>query len=720
MPRSDDYIINEAGSISDYDIVIDTLGFNFAGETPVQGKFGPGPTTAKDGPGETALIFSDLSNGMGMAYSGVPNTYAYTINGYARTPKKFMPGGKLTEISLDDFDVTVDELSYEIRAALEWNNDVYIGMGSYIIKLADGIGEPSIEYHTGDETQIHAGIVYNNIPLFSTCMLENEYQNLTGYKDGTGWVTAVGTGEALTSSAENPVEYANPVYLQYMKKTFQEVDGIGGWRLIGNDSLFTFVQIQSDDFDTIVGDSTAYSAPILVGDTSYAITGIIETNRIFFITKADGLYGVESSGIYCPNYIPDWKKEPSLLNGVSGEFFAGKVYVATHEGVEMVDVSNRERQDIPILISPSYYLSNETPIFGVPYAMTTDNGWLVVALYNGNDSHLCYIRPREHTNATVPNPVIWHGSECTIEGERITMLFKSSASGRPLMYIGTHNGTRMKLYTLSLPTEGDPYMDYLHGDGHEFAEECKLFLPFQDGDDPNAKKIIRRFEVQADGVTVPVIDDSDPDSDTYGTIIDTESKAELDFYANSDSGSRIFFETVEPNSALSEWEFQGTVSSSPKYTMIPSLNTISGSQIGICIVGRLLDQTPEEATPTYHPFAIRSIKVRMDIIVEQLEEKTYSILLGQLKATKTGRDHGDPQAKFAALVALQDADAVYMIDEWGERVLAKIEPGITYQVIQERKDQSNSIVANVKVTFLGRQFRYDIGHPFDGVYAWGA
>lgn len=724
MARSDEYIINEAGTVSPYDIVLDDLGLNFVGETPMTGEFGPGPTTAKDGPGETALIFNDFSNGMGMGYSGVPNTYAYAINGYTRTPHKFMPGGKLTEISFDDFDITDEDLAYEIRAGEEWLNDVYIGAGRYILKLAGGIGAPTIEYDVGADCQLDSAIVYNNILLFSTDTLENNWQFLTGYDvDTGGWVTANDQpgGPNERFGAENYRPFDNPVFLQKMEKTFQEVDGIGGYRLIGNDSPFTFVQVQANDINTIIGDSTAYSAPILVGDTSYAITGIYETNRIFFVTKGDGVYGIESSGIYCPNYVPDLKDDPSGFNGISGRYFAGKLYVGTNEGVLMVDVADKQRQDVPILVSPSYYLANETPIFGIPTTMTTDNGWLVTALYNGTDSHICYLRPREQTLASIPNPVIWHGSECTIPGERITMMMKSSVSGRAFMYIGTHDGTRMHLYMLSLPTEGDPYTDYLHGEGHEFATECKLFLPFQDGGDPNAKKVIRRFETQADGLSFPVLqtETDDPDIE-QGDILSITTAGEIYFYANADSGSRIFFEDVEPSEKMSEWNLQGVVSAT-RSTMMPSLNTISGSQIGILLVGTLLNQNPDPmGEPIYSPFAVRSIKIRTDIQVEQLEEKSYTVQLGHLKATKSGRSYGDYRTKFARLIALQDADAVYMIDEWQERVLVKVEPGIRYRYVPERNGQPASLVVSLRITLLGRQFYYDTDQAFDSIYSWGA
>ena len=713
--RTADYITNDSGFISPYDIIINDIGLNLFGDTPIQGKFGPGFTTAQGGPGETGLIFNDYSNGMGMGYSGVPNTYAFTINGYTRTPRKFMPGGKLTEISLAALAWNAAELGGEIRpnAAFEWNGDLYFGAGRHIIKLVAGTGAPVDVYDMGLDTQIDSGLLYNGIPLFSC---DNTFDNvpyLTGYDASlSAWKTAYDSDGAAPGISDNEVGFPNPVYLQKMVSIFQEIDGVGGNRIFGNNTAFTYVQTQATTVNAIIGDSTTYSTNINCGDTSYVIKNIVSSNRIPFILKTDGVYGIESSGIYCPNYTPNWKDNTSAYNGVSAKFFAGKIFAATSQGLEMVDVSNRQRIDIPTLVSPSYYYANETPIYGIPTAMTVDNGWLVVAIWNGTDSHICYTRPRETTLATTQNPMIWHGSECTIENERITMLFKSSASGRPMMYIGTHNGTRMKFYKLSLPTEGDPYTDYFQSEGHEFSTTCSLYLPFQDGDDPNAKKVIRRFDVQADGLSIPILD-------VEGNVSETISAGRLDFFANADSGSRLFFEGLDPNDNQSEWVYEGAVSSSPKGSMVPATGTASGSQIGILIQGELLNQGTE-SVPVYSPFAIRSVKIRTDIVVDQLEERTYNVHLGTMKATKTGFDHEDVSTKFNALTALQNQDAVYMITELKERLLVKVEPGLTYKYIQERDQAGYSIVLGLRVTFLGQQFIWDIGHTFDGVYAWGS
>lgn len=719
MARSTDYITNDIGFKSPYDIIINDIGLNFFGDTPVKGRFGPGELDKSNATGEYPIIFNDFSNGMGMAYSGVKNTYAYSINGYARTRRKFMPGGKLTEIDLTDIVADGVDNTAEIRCGLEWGGDIYIGIGHHIVKIASGYLAPTVEYNVGANCQIDSALVYNNIPLFSTDQSFDNWQYLTGH-DGVAWKTANADGTDLTNytvrtGAGNYDTFPRPVYLEKMKKFFQEVDGVGGNRIVGNDSFFTTIQTQSSNIDEVIGDESVYSSAIQIGDSTYPITGIYESNRMFIVTKVDGVYGVETGGVYTPNYTPTWREAPSYENGKVGIFFQGRFFAGMSDGVEMININDKQRIDIPERVSPGHYLANETPIFGIPTAMVADSGWVACSLWNGADSHLCYFMPRDRVSEDNPMPVVWHGSECTIPGEKITFMMKTqltNADGSALqarMLIGTYDYTnsRCHLYLLSLPTSGDPYTDYLNGDEHEFATECRLYLPFQDAEDPNAKKFVRRYDTQADGLTFP---------DANGDIV---SAGELDFYANADAGSRIFFETVEPSDAASEWQYQGVVTTSPKASMIPTSAATSGSQIGILIVGRLVNQG-SVAVPIYSPFAIRSVKIRADIIVDQIEIKTYTVGLGHLGSTITGRDHGDMDQKYAFLIALQDQDAVYMIDEHGDRVLVKVEPGMQYYLKREESRSPYTYIVEFEVSYIGRQFIYDVGHAFDSVYAWGS
>jgi hypothetical protein len=717
MPR--DYITNTEGTRSTYQIILnDSIGLDLYNKHPIKGRFGPAEEGQTLSTREKAIVLDNFVNGMGMAYREIENTYAFGINLYARTPRKVMPGGRLTEIDLTGFGWTADQLSQEIRCMLEWGGNLYLGAGQFILQFTAGTSPPTVVYNMGDDCQIDSALVYNNIPLFSTDRSFSNWQYLTGYDIGAGaWKTAHKTGDP-PSTATNPVNFTNPVYLQKMISIFQEIDGIGGNRIFGNDSNLTYTYTQSTAFNTIIGDSTAYATSLAVGDSSYKIQNIIGTNHLPIIVKVDGVYGIESSGIYCPNYTESWRKSVSLLNGLFADFFNGHVLAGTFEGLEQIDISSQQRIDIPIKVSPSYYFANETPIYGVPVAGCQDNGWEAVWLWNGTDSHLCYTRPRENTNATTPNPMVWHGSECTIENQRVTMAFKTNILGYPIMFVGAHDGTAMHLYTLSLPVEGDPYTDFLNGGSHQFAESCKLYVPIQDWSDANAKKIVRRYDLQAEGLAVPELDP------ITGEEVAIESRGQITVYANADGGSRLFFKDVEPSAPDSEWSLQGIASDNVtgRVTLIPTSVATTGYEIGVLLHGELVDLSanPGVDDPIYKPFALRSLKIRSEVLVEQLEERTYTVLLGYLRSSGYGgRDVGDFRTKMLQLSALQNAGPINFVDEGGVKSIVKLEPGITYDIVPERQGQPWSYILTFSVTFLGSPFFYDIDEAFDSIYAWG-
>jgi hypothetical protein len=205
-------------------------------------------------------------------------------------------------------------------------------------------------------------------------------------------------------------------------------------------------------------------------------------------------------------------------------------------------------------------------------------------------------------------------------------------------------------------------------------------------------------------------------------VVTNIGTGEIRFYANADSGSRVFFEDVLPSAPNSEWQYQGTASESPKTTMIPTGAATIGTEVSILLDASLynLADDPLNDPPVYYPFAVRSIKVRAEMLVEQMEEREYTVILGYMNSTKHGgRDFNSVPTKFSQLYALQDRGPITMIDELGMKNLVKVEPGMVYELIPEREGQPATYIAKFTVTLLGRQFIYDAGHNFDSVYSWG-
>lgn len=754
MPSTADYRTNDLGTQGKYKIILDAgndggIGLNLwhdpDGNTlPIRGQFGPFEMDQEQPRREDSIIFDDFSNGVGQAWRGFPNSAAFTINGYTRSPRAFLPAGRLTEIPLPET-WTADELAGDIRrhAVSEHQGDIIIGAGQHILRIPGGDVDmaPIDEYNLGAGVQIQNIIIYNGHALVSTDLYADDWQYLTGWNPLSNiWETAALAGTLATRPVgPNYVEFAKPVYLEHMVKVFQEIDGTGGTRIFGNNGPMTYVYTQTDDFDSLIGNTELWSGGggvgigttgIPVGDSSYAITGMFASNRVPFIAKEDGVYSIESAGIYHPNLTTYMQDNISRWNGASGKFHNGYLFVSTPTGIDRVDVASRMRIDIAESVNPSFFFSNETPIFGPVTAMTDDQGWLATSFFNGQDSHLMYTIPREKTISNMPSQMVWHGSECTIEGEEITMLYTADIGSRRVMFIGTHDGVRMHLYWLSLAI-GNPLQDYLNPSGEHIFETgdrstrddapirpVQLYLPIEDWGDGNAKKVIRRFDLYGSFINMPQYT-----LDGQGhTVVGEELRAaEIDVYANADTGSLLFYQGFDPESYATGWSFQGTAASN-RASFIPSGSSTEGYQIAVMLSGKLFNMAPEEAPyETYAPFVVRTFKVRATKIVEQMEEREYTVQLGYLEHNlQGGRVHSDAHYKFARLYELQNSGPVGLIDEWGEHLIVKVEPGITYELRPEKLTQPWTIVTKISVSILGRPFYYDTGSLFDAIYAWAA
>src|SRR3712207_3163323 len=112
MPTTADYRSSPIGTQPKYRIVLDpeqaAIGLNLwhdekGSSVPIRGRFGPFEASQEQPRREESVIWDDFSNGMGQAFRTFPNMNAFTINGYTRTPRTFMPSGKLVEIDTSDW-----------------------------------------------------------------------------------------------------------------------------------------------------------------------------------------------------------------------------------------------------------------------------------------------------------------------------------------------------------------------------------------------------------------------------------------------------------------------------------------------------------------------------------------------------------------------------------------------------------------------------------------
>jgi hypothetical protein len=671
----------------------------------ISGRFGAGELGSQNVQQETPRIYDDFGGGMGSAYRFIPNTYAWGQFNFNRTPRMWMPAGKLTEVTLpSDATSTITNGGGEISAGEVWREHLYLTCGRYLLRIDNKTTLTStgggIIYDRGSGRQLVDLINYQDI-LFLSQKVIAEPDNWT-YKKMLAWRQA--SNAYVESPGPSPPPGNSVVYAEHFGKVWWETKTVGGYRILTNPTPYGFMQIEHTDVDVILN-ATAWDGEVAVGDKSSKIRNIVTANRKAWFPKDDGVYDVLGEGTYSPNITPYYEQFIHPFNGKMSCFHDGFLFNGTARGIDRVDVASNERLDVPGHAQPGYFMANETPVSGIPMASAVDGGWLMVALWNGTDSFVVAGKDRQLVGYRGPGPMVWHGAEVVLRGMRITWMMATSSdtgNGESRLWIGAHDGTKPRLFWQSLSKSGNPLQDYWESPGtqtHSFATESILYLPIEDWENANAFKLMRRVEIQSDNLT----------------ILETgASRGQIDLFASVDRGSRVLHEDGTEDDT--NWIAQGSSNTSPVGNFVPTDDAISGHQVALMLKGRLTNPT----NPEKHPFIVRSVNARAEVLVDQLESRGYTVIIADNSSyLGGGKNQRNPIALWEYLVSLQRSGPIIMKDEMGQELKVKVEPGVDYDLMPEREGQPWSIVARFVVTILGRPFWWDTNKEFDDIYFWG-
>lgn len=749
------------------------------------GTFGPVDAGVEAPTREIPIIMQDFSGGMGVCreIESAPNTYAFGIDVCTRYGGVVLPAGKRTAIT-----TTTWAAGGKLVASLWFNGDLYLFTQRYILKRTGGTGSLSQVADLGTTVRITSATVYNRQIVVGT-----EEQ------DGSLWRSGL-----LRASSDGTTFSTGTMRARLLAVVYWVVGGIGKTRLIATTSgtlaqdgtgqaYYAHSYVRSI-FDATVTTETNWTAPIKIGDASYDIVSIAAANKKVWFVKTEGICDVDQRG-YSPNLTPQWKRKWKSTNGITSIYHDGYVWASHHQGLDRIDTDSRVRDDDPSWCQPGYGLSNYSPIYGQIQHLTTDDGWLVAAVYNGTDSYVMYGKDRRRLSGVQgPTEVVWHGAECVIRGEQITYLeVVSPPSAQPYMLIGTLSSGSFKLYSLSLPNAANAVQEIianlLYGPSyvHEFASSFKLFLSTRYWGDTSARKIVRSFDFMTDflnnlttsGTNVKAFANADggfaiwndeplrrtsvtpPESGTWavsfeGYVDEDQYPAAIDApdwdeFVSSASYRTTYEDTVQAaidaaiaaagvsltvtveakvvnatpvlvlstgdtEAAVSSedanvlWDYQGTVTNSPREVFLPSAALETGYQISICLTG--------EGTASA-PALIYSTKIRAEVIVDQLEIKTYRLIIGDSASMASGaRDRGDTQENWARLWTLQNRGPVDLTDEWEEEVQAKVEPPISYEEENSPDGKGIVLVATVKMSILRRGGYWETGFSWGDPLVW--
>ena len=427
-----------------------------------------------------------FDGGMGVSYASpeLSNMYDYGIGIYTLHGGA-MPAGLVTTIAMP---TPASGALGQVVASTEFGGDLYLVAGRFVLRMVQGWQDPTIVQDlvslTGVATYLGASAVTHNGALYIGGYSSGGASKLVKY-DGTTWTASADANRWL------------------LKGAFQvDADGRGAYRLFGTcagNSSFKYV---TGTDDPMVDANWTPSTALQVGSTSYSISSLEASGQRVWFVKQEGTYEATRAGTYIVNYTPYMSDALWQYNGVATKLINGKLFVNGLAGIDQITGLDGRRNDAPGLIQPGRGLPFVGPIGGPSYAMTSQSGWLVMALHNAtNDtSYVMRYRGADEVQGLPGTPAYgWHGAEATFTNERVSHLVPGSPFGNPRLTIATVRTTggqagQPKLYWESCPRDGNPEQDLLLGAPHRFATSAQLYVPHDDwGLGTGSRKTPRRI-----------------------------------------------------------------------------------------------------------------------------------------------------------------------------------------------------------------------------------
>jgi hypothetical protein len=630
-------------------------------------------------------IYADLSGGAFYSRAPVsrpedaiaPPIYAHARFGRCRDPNIFLPAGQLVQATVysDSSLTTPVALSGPPRLSFDLGGHTY-----FLCRGGDAIKSPN-----------GTGIPYRVANLQAT-------SGLRQYTDAGG-KTATTTTWSGTFDPEGVASFNESIYIStgsflvlfdakdhtgaasdahwYVSETakagpaasvYWVVNSVGRQYFVAQDrntsGKLSLAMYTSGDPMKL----SSYTKDRPVGDTTYPITGVVATNRVAWFPKTNGIHSLDSRG-YTPNWTPYWQKAVSADNGKKSFIFGSYLYAWHQHGLDRLDLRSAARQDAPKWVTPGDGRPNETPIRGRGLALSQDGPWLAAIVKGKDGSHLGYGRDNAELGIQRPG-MTWHFDEAYVAGKDLTFLALGATPNdayRRIWMGGADPGatTGPVLYYQYLPRYETAMAEYLAADPMPFHTTCELTYPITDVGDANAKKTIRRFDVQTEGL---------PDSPSIKFAVSTRVDS----------------------SDEADWAELGDADISPRSTIEPTEDFQIGHQIGIRVAG---------TGTTAGPPILRALRMRVGFLPETVPARRYTLLLADgVTRPSGGRIRGAPARQWKILRTLFQAGPVELHDRLlGEHLTVRVEQDPELKLIEDTHGKGTIAVAVLEVSILADQ-----------------
>lgn len=738
------------------------------------GKFGPSEAMRNPAGVEQAVVLDRLDGGVGAVERMVPHTYPLGIDACTRFSRAWTPSGEITDLPLPPYHAPPADPIYptRIRAMALYKGGVMIGAGQVLYRVEDWAAGIEPVAFIDDPDIIENLLEFHGLLCIGTRDLVNGGPGVFYIWDGNVSSLTYGLHKSIDITSGPPEGQRSQAKRQFLVKTYMTINDVGGSRLVSNDTPYHFRFVADDSnpdpatsslnlIEHLLDDSVwaGYNPPPAdehiypVGDDSAPITGMAGSPLVMFFAKEDGVYHVGADGRAAR--IADWSFCQHPSNGEVFEFAYGGLYASNFRwGLVRIDVANMQVQWQTNACGPGANMPRVVPSTGWVTAFTMDGEWIVVPIFNGQDSYTFYGRPVEITERTAminlssPQSLNWHGSEGTFYSKRVTSVIQATMSvdDRPLLWVAwewvnpmvpnpahdpdepvpeipaeiplhpapfPEDGTP-GISHISLPKYGTPLEDWLMGGPHRFQRESWLYYPRQDwGDDrapgpyggwSSVRKVFNRLDLSAEYL------------ERYHTWIDAYMATTGGASDNIESGAgghRLFWDRAnqydEYGNLISLWTPIGRFDEGERMSFVPGKTIQSGLKASLMLHG--------VGEPT-HPFAFYGAKLRGTPMLEQSERRTYRVVIGRARRANQAMDSTYRLHAVNELWALQWADPVELLDHYHLPLIVDIEPDMSYEDVTEPSTGEPTIVVTFSCRILRRPFIWDAGYRFGSDVSW--
>lgn len=731
------------------------------------------PADDADQADDQSVSWSDWS--LGMNFGRLDRVgrggYSYGINVDTRDPRRAMPSGLVSSITMPASGFT----HAPIRGFQQFGSHVYAVTGpdsttpaatSDILRIVDSDSTAVVSgrfqsdtapYFSGRSIIQYRGYLY--VGGYNGFM-RRKMNDVNDPDDGPLDDTSPGDGSGWDEYSFQRV---------YLAKQNWKVAGIQDFYILANDTGHSMVYTTTDP--TVDGNWTSPTGVIQdnpavitrLGDERYGIRSVSYSNHRIWWGKDDGMWDIASDG-YAANATPFVEDALSEENCSVSYYHDGDVYFYTSLGLLRMSTNDRVRIDVPEFVQPGFGRPVDGPIYGAVTAMTSDSGWLVVSIYNGSDSFIIYGKNPAALGIDIPVPMIWHGAFAHFPGKKITAFGKTTQTGWPMLLIGlwdptTEEASISKQYMLK---SGSAYQSWQNGDDYRFQTNWRLFFTSEDLALPNTRKALlrgdattentspaRKVEIYAalDGAIYadetstgdPFYVLSPPISGVYtisvfgyGTsasiaydasaatiqaaiaAISGLTSANVSVTAYGVNTYKVTLVDLASTALLTAtraslaYHLQGTALTAPRQAFVPSKQTPTGFSINVRADGTGTSSEPAMLT---------SLKYRLSLIEDQLEEKEYTVRIGNGTSKRNGTlDDRDPLAVLSRLVALMNRGAIEFVNEFGRVVSGKVRSGLRYTQVEEDGGYYFRVTFRVKIQ--RQPFYWGSGATWGDVYSW--